>query len=103
MYGGDFRGQGSRVSEANGNSLSKKCLSPLAFTGLKDGAEYPPYVSAEDSLPEFTFKAILFGIAGVAFVQNRKADGIGTDWLSEFAGLAAFGFLLACFIRFVRR
>ncbi|MDZ7642879.1 MAG: oligopeptide transporter, OPT family [Woeseiaceae bacterium] len=48
------------------------------------------------------------GIAAVAFVQNRKPDGIGTDWLggpgiAQFAGLVAFGFLIAGFIRLVRR
>lgn len=48
------------------------------------------------------------GIAAVAFVQNRKPDGIGTDWLgshgvAELAGLVAFGFLIAGFSRLVRR
>jgi len=48
------------------------------------------------------------GIAGVAFVQNRKPDGIGTDWLgpdwiAEAVGLLAFGFLLAGFVRLVKR
>jgi len=48
------------------------------------------------------------GIAGVAFVQSRKPDGVGTDWLGDpglagFAGLLAFGFLLAGFARLVLR
>ena len=48
------------------------------------------------------------GIAAVAFVQNRKPDGIGTEWLgpawlAQVAGLVAFGFLLAGFARLVRR
>ena len=48
------------------------------------------------------------GIAAVAFVQNRKPDGIGIDWLgphwlAQMVGLAAFGFLLAGFIRLVKR
>ena len=46
-------------------------------------------------------------IAGVAFVQGRKPDGIGTDWIGahwlvELLGLIAFGFLIAGFIRLVR-
>ena len=48
------------------------------------------------------------GIAALAFAQNRKPDGIGVDWsgphwVSELAGLIAFGFLIAGFIRLVRR
>lgn len=48
------------------------------------------------------------GIAAVAFVQNRKPEGIGTAWLgspwvAEFVGLLAFGCLVAGFVRLVRR
>ncbi|MBT8096403.1 MAG: oligopeptide transporter, OPT family [Woeseia sp.] len=48
------------------------------------------------------------GIAGVAFVQNQKPAGFGTDWLGEpslvpFVGLLAFGFLIAGFVNLVRR
>ncbi len=48
------------------------------------------------------------GIAAVAFMQNRKPEGIGTEWigapwLAQFVGLIAFGFLLAGFIRLIRR
>ncbi len=48
------------------------------------------------------------GIAAVAFMQNRKPDGIGTGWLgqpwlAELAGLAAFAVLVAYFVRLVRR
>jgi putative OPT family oligopeptide transporter len=48
------------------------------------------------------------GIAAVAFVQNRKPDGLGMDWLgphwlAQLAGLVAFGLLLAGFVRLVRR
>jgi hypothetical protein len=44
----------------------------------------------------------------VAFVQNRKPDGIGTGWLgsagmAELVGLIAFGFLIAGFSLLVRR
>ena len=48
------------------------------------------------------------GIAAVAFMQNRKPDGIGTEWLgtegiAQLVGLVAFGFFIAGFIRLVRR
>ena len=48
------------------------------------------------------------GIAAVAFAQNRKPDGIGTEWLgtpgiAELVGLIAFGFFIAGFARMVRR
>jgi putative OPT family oligopeptide transporter len=48
------------------------------------------------------------GIAAVAFVQNRRPDGIGTEWLgthgiAELVGLAAFGFLVFGFVRLVKR
>ena len=48
------------------------------------------------------------GIAAVAFVQNRRPDGIGTDWLgsngiAQFVGLAGFGFLVWGFARLVKR
>jgi hypothetical protein len=48
------------------------------------------------------------GIAGVAFVQNKKPDGIGTGWLgapwiAELAGLAAFAVQVYAFTRLVHR
>jgi putative OPT family oligopeptide transporter len=48
------------------------------------------------------------GIAAVAFAQNRKPEGIGTEWLgtpgiAELVGLIAFGFFIAGFARMVRR
>jgi putative OPT family oligopeptide transporter len=48
------------------------------------------------------------GIAAVAFVQNRKPDGIGIEWLgphwqAELVGLLAFGLLIGYFVRLVRR
>lgn len=48
------------------------------------------------------------GIAAVAFVQNRKPEGFGTDWLGPdwmvtVGGLIAFGLLIAGFVRLVRR
>jgi putative OPT family oligopeptide transporter len=48
------------------------------------------------------------GIAAVAFAQNRRPDGIGTEWLgtpgiAELVGLIVFGFFIAGFARMVRR
>lgn len=48
------------------------------------------------------------GIAAVAFVQSRKPEGIGYDWLgphwtAELAGLAAFALFVAWFARSARR
>ena len=48
------------------------------------------------------------GIAAVAFMQNRKPEGIGPEWLgtpgiATLAGLIAFGFFIAGFVRLVRR
>lgn len=48
------------------------------------------------------------GIAAVAFMQNRKPEGIGTEWLgtegiAQLVGLIAFGFFIAGFVRLVRR
>jgi len=47
-------------------------------------------------------------IAGAAFMLGKKPGGIGTDWLgphwlAEFVGLLAFGFLIAVFVRLVRK
>jgi hypothetical protein len=48
------------------------------------------------------------GIAAVAFVQSRKPEGIGIEWLGPHwlatgVGLVAFGLLIAVFVRLVRR
>ena len=47
-------------------------------------------------------------IAGVAFVTGKKPDGFGTDWIGahwlvELVGLVAFGFLIASFIKLVKK
>jgi putative OPT family oligopeptide transporter len=47
-------------------------------------------------------------IAGAAFMSGKKPAGIGTDWLGphwlvEVVGLAAFGFLIAGFVRLIRK
>lgn len=48
------------------------------------------------------------GIAAVAFVQDRKPAGIGTEWLgapwlAQLVGLVLFGFFIGGFVRLVRR
>jgi len=47
-------------------------------------------------------------IAGAAFMSGKKPEGIGTGWLGphwlvEVVGLVAFGFLIAGFIRLIRK
>jgi len=56
-------------------------LPPQAYVELRDGEEYPPYVPPERSMPEFTFKAVLFGILfGIVF-------GAANAYLGLRAGL----------------
>ncbi|MDX1453886.1 MAG: oligopeptide transporter, OPT family [Gammaproteobacteria bacterium] len=48
------------------------------------------------------------GIAAVAFIQNRKPDGIGTgwlgpDWMVQLVGFAVFMLFVSWFVRRVRR
>ncbi|HZD52015.1 MAG TPA: hypothetical protein VE175_03140 [Woeseiaceae bacterium] len=48
------------------------------------------------------------GIAAAAFVQNRKPEGLGTEWLgapwlAKLVGLGAFALLIGWFARMVRR
>ena len=65
---------GNRKEEVKG-------LSPLAYVELKPGQEYPPYVPAQESLPEFTLKAAFFGILfGIVF-------GAANAYLGLRAGL----------------
>jgi putative OPT family oligopeptide transporter len=47
-------------------------------------------------------------IAGAAFMSGKKPEGIGTGWLGphwlvEVVGLVAFGFLIAGFIKLIRK
>ena len=76
--GGFFPSGAAMPDDKNGNG---KGLSPLAYVQLKPGQDYPPYVSARESLPEFTLKAAFFGILfGIVF-------GAANAYLGLRAGL----------------
>src|SRR5690606_13275181 len=65
----------------NNNNEAGKGLSPLAYVELKPGQQYPPYIPAEESIAEFTFKAAFFGILfGIVF-------GAANAYLGLRAGL----------------
>ncbi|MBT8399851.1 MAG: OPT/YSL family transporter, partial [Rhodothermia bacterium] len=50
------------------SETEKKGLSPLAYEELGPDQEYPPYVAPQQSLTEFTVKAIAAGIVfGILF------------------------------------
>jgi len=67
--------------QANNNDNKPAGLSPLAYTELKAGQKYPPYVSADQVVQEFTFKAVFFGILfGIVF-------GAANAYLGLRAGL----------------
>jgi putative OPT family oligopeptide transporter len=69
------------VPEANNNEQNSRGLSPLAYTELTPDQTYPPYVSADQSIPEFTLKATFFGILfGIIF-------GAANAYLGLRAGL----------------
>lgn len=103
---------------AVGVYLPVSSMTPLFIGGLLRGF-FERRAKSEDEASQRRERGVLLGsgfvggegllgvgIAGVAFVQNRKPDGIGTEWLgsaAEIAGLVAFGFLIAGFIRLVRR
>jgi putative OPT family oligopeptide transporter len=73
--------QESNVPEANNNEQNSRGLSPLAYTELAPDQAYPPYVSADQSIPEFTLKAVFFGILfGIIF-------GAANAYLGLRAGL----------------
>lgn len=60
---------------------SRPGLAGEAYIELQPGQEYPPYVSADTVMPEFTFKAALFGIVfGIIF-------GAANAYLGLRAGL----------------
>ena len=66
---------------AAGTTDAGKGLSPLAYVELKPGQEYPPFVPAHVSVPEFTIKAAFFGILfGIVF-------GAANAYLGLRAGL----------------
>jgi len=59
----------------------KKGLDPKAYTPLKDGESYPPYIAAEETVAEFTFKAVALGVLfGIVF-------GAANAYLGLRAGL----------------
>ena len=59
----------------------KKGLDPKAYTILKEGEQYQPYVSAEESPAEFTLKSIVLGVLfGIIF-------GAANAYLGLRAGL----------------
>ena len=62
--------------------MSKKNgLDAKAYTPLKDGESYPPYISSEENVAEFTFKAVALGILfGIIF-------GAANAYLGLRAGL----------------
>jgi len=59
----------------------KAGLSQLAYVPLRDGQRYEPFVAAGESMPEFTIKAVFFGILfGIVF-------GAANAYLGLRAGL----------------
>jgi putative OPT family oligopeptide transporter len=103
---------------AVGVYLPVSTMTPLFIGGLLRGF-FERQAKTEEEAAERRERGVLLGsgfvggegllgvgIAAVAFVQNRKPDGFGTEWLggaAEIAGLVAFGFLIAGFIRLARR
>jgi len=105
---------------AVGVYLPVSTLTPLWVGGLLRGW-FERRARNEDEAADMRGRGVLLGsgfvggegllgvaIAGVAFVQNRKPDGVGTDWLgpdwvAQLVGLGAFIVLLALFTRLVRR
>ena len=60
---------------------AKPGLSPLAYVPLRDGQRYEPFVGPAESMPEFTLKAVFFGIVfGIVF-------GAANAYLGLRAGL----------------
>ena len=67
--------------QKNTNEKETAGLSPLAYTELIAGQKYPPYVSADQSVQEFTVKSVFFGILfGIIF-------GAANAYLGLRAGL----------------
>lgn len=59
----------------------KKGLDPKAYTPLEDGESYPPYIAADETVAEFTFKAVALGVLfGIVF-------GAANAYLGLRAGL----------------
>ena len=104
---------------AVGVYLPVSTMTPLFLGGLLRGF-FERRAKSEDQAADTRERGVLLGsgfvggegllgvaIAGVAFVQGKKPDGFGTDWIGtrwlvELVGLLAFGFLMAGFIRLVK-
>ena len=105
---------------AVGVYLPLSTMTPLFLGGLLRGF-FERRAESKEEAAESRGRGVLLGsgfvggegllgvaIAGAAFMRGKKPDGIGTDWLgphwlAEFVGLLAFGFLIAGFIRLVRK
>lgn len=105
---------------AVGVYLPVSTMTPLFLGGLLRGL-FERRAASKDQAADRRERGILLGsgfvggegllgvgIAAVAFMQNRKPEGIGLDWLgtpgmAQVVGLVAFGFLIAGFTRLVRR
>ena len=77
-----------------------KGLDPKAYTPMKEGETYPPYVPAEETIAEFTFKAVglgvLFGIifgAANAYLGLRAGLTISTSIPVAVMAVAVFKIL----------
>ena len=71
----------SNNNDNNNEHLAGRGLSPNAYVELQPGETYEPYVGAEQSIPEFTVKATVFGILfGIVF-------GAANAYLGLRAGL----------------
>ncbi|MEJ2444188.1 MAG: oligopeptide transporter, OPT family [Exilibacterium sp.] len=77
-----------------------KGLTPKAYTPMKEGESYPPYIPAEAAIAEFTFKAVglgvLFGIvfgAANAYLGLRAGLTISTSIPVAVMAVAVFKIL----------
>lgn len=105
---------------AVGVYLPVSTMTPLFLGGLLRGF-FERRASSDDEAASQRERGVLLGsgfvggegllgvaIAGAAFMSGKKPEGIGTDWLgphwlAEAVGLLAFGFLIAGFVRLVRK
>lgn len=78
----------------------KKGLDPKAYTPIEEGDSYPPYIPAEETIAEFTFKAVglgvLFGIvfgAANAYLGLRAGLTISTSIPVAVMAVAVFKIL----------
>ena len=61
----------------------RKGLPPEAYEVIP-GDQYPPYVSADQTMPEFTLKAVLIGIL-LGWSSARPTHTWGSAWDSRSA------------------